>query len=66
MKTFETSSDTEYLLPVLLLVRIDAGEPQHEPLDRHEHRIEQRPLPAEDVEHVAAERQARRDREQRS
>ena len=31
------------LLPVLLVRRVHARQAQHEPLDRHEHRIEQRP-----------------------
>ena len=35
------------LLPVLLLVRVDAGQTQHEPLDRDEEGIEQRALPGE-------------------
>ena len=64
MKTFEISSETRVLLPVLLLVRIDAGEAQHEPLDRHEDRIEQRALPREHLRHVAPERQARGDGEE--
>ena len=40
MNTFEISSENEYLLPVLLLGRIDAGQTQHQALDRHEDRIQ--------------------------
>ena len=64
MTTFEISSETEYLLPVLLLVRVDARHAQHQPLDRHEDRIEERAAAGEHLEHVPAEQHARGDREQ--
>ena len=51
-------------LPVLLIVRIDADQAQHQPLDRHEDRIEPRALAGEHPVHVAAEQRARGDREQ--
>ena len=52
------------LLPVLLLVRIDARDAQHEPLDRDEDGIEEGPLPGEHLHHVEPEQTAGGDREQ--
>ncbi len=64
MNTFETSSDTEYRFQSCWLVRIDAGQPQNQPLDRDEDGIQPRALPGEHLEHVGAEQCARGDGEQ--
>ncbi len=51
-------------LPVLLLVGIDAGRAQHEPLDGRQDRVEKRAPSREDLRHVRAQQPAGRNGEQ--